>query len=50
MMIRYLVLAQRVLCTVMGDTSLSHNSNSKYGNPTFYYIGTYDPMGKIVVM
>ena len=29
-----------VLCTVMGDTSLSHTSNSCDGNPTFYYIGT----------
>ena len=33
------------VCTVMGDTSLRHNSNSLYGNPTFYYIGTQDPLG-----
>ena len=36
---------QRVLGTVMGDTSPNHNSNSLYRNPTFYYIGTLDPLG-----
>ena len=36
---------QRVLGTVMGDTSLNHNITSSYRNPTFYYIGTWDPLG-----
>ena len=30
----------------MGDTSPNNNnSNSSYRNPTFYYIGTLDPLG-----
>ena len=33
--------------TVMGNTSPNHNSNSKYRNPTFYYIGTLDLLGVI---
>ena len=32
------ILSLRVLATVMGDSSLHHNSNSR--NPTFCYIGT----------
>ena len=28
----------------MGDTSPHHNGNSKYRNPTIYYIGTLDPL------
>ena len=36
-------LSQRVLCTVMGDTSQSHNCNSEYGNPTFYFFSTSEP-------
>ena len=31
----------------MGDTSLNHNSNSYFRNPTLYYIGTLDPRGSI---
>ena len=30
-------LPQRVLDTVMGDTSLNQDNNSVYRNPTFYY-------------
>ena len=41
------LMAQRVLGTVMGDTSLNHTSNSQYRNPTFYYIGTLDPLGSM---
>ena len=37
---------QRVQGTVMGDTFPNHNNNSLYRNPTFYYIGTLDPLGK----
>ena len=29
----------------MGDTFPNHNNNSYYRNPTFYYIGTLDPLG-----
>ena len=29
----------------MGDTSLNHDNNSGYRSPTFYYIGTLDPLG-----
>ena len=29
----------------MGDSFPDHNSTSKYRNPTFYYIGTLDPLG-----
>ena len=29
----------------MGDTSSNHNSNSQDRNPTFYYVGTLDPLG-----
>ena len=29
----------------MGDTFANHNNNSYYRNPTFYYIGTLDPLG-----
>ena len=29
----------------MGDTSPKYFSNSKYRNPTFYYVGTKDPLG-----
>ena len=39
----YSILAldtRRVLGTVMGNTSLNHNSNSSFRNPTFYHIGT----------
>ena len=36
---------QRVLGTVLGDTFPDHNNNSLYRNPTFYYIGTLDPLG-----
>ena len=35
---------QRVLGTVVGDTSPNHNSNSYYREPTFYHIGTLDPL------
>ena len=38
------MVSQRVLGTVMGDTSPNHNSNSYYRNPTFY-LGTLDPLG-----
>ena len=31
----------------MGDTFPNHNNNSEYRNPTFYYIGTLDPLGKV---
>ena len=41
-------LAQRVPGIVMGDTSPNHNSNSSYRNPTFYYIGTLDPLGRYI--
>ena len=44
--IQFWALAQRVLGTTMGDTSLNHNSNSLYRNPTCYYIGTLDPLGR----
>ena len=30
----------------MGDTSPNHSSNSRYRNPTFYYMGTLDPLGR----
>ena len=36
---------ERVLGTVMGDTFPDHNNNCLYRNPTFYYIGTLDPLG-----
>ena len=36
---------QRVLGTVVGDTSSKHNTNSYYRNPTFYHMGTL-PFGK----
>ena len=45
---RLINLGQRVLGplgTVIGDTSPNQNSNSKYGNPTFYCKGTWDPKG-----
>ena len=32
-----------------GDTSPNHNSNSLYRNPTFYYMGTLDPLGRVVI-
>ena len=38
------IYSKRVLCTVMGDTSRNHDSNSEY-RTTFYYIGTLDPLG-----
>ena len=28
----------------MGDTFPNHNINAYYGNPTFYYIRTLDPL------
>ena len=37
--------ARRVMSTVTGDTSPNHTSYSEYRNPTFCYIGTYDPLG-----
>ena len=30
----------------MGDTFPNHNNNSYYRDPTFYYIGTLDPLGE----
>ena len=30
----------------MGDISANHSSISECRNPTFYYIGTLDPLGK----
>ena len=41
---------QRVLGTVVGDTSSTHNTNSYYRNPTFYHMGTLDPLGKACLM
>ena len=38
-------LSQRVLGSVVGDAFPNHNTNSQYRNPTFYYIGTLDPLG-----
>ena len=29
----------------MGDTSPNHNDISEHRNPTFYYVGTLDPLG-----
>ena len=37
---------QRVLGTSMGDTSPNHKSDSYYRNPTFYHMGTLDPLGR----
>ena len=34
-----------LLWGTMGDTFPNHNMNSYYRNPTFYYIGTWDPLG-----
>ena len=31
----------------MGNISPTHNSNSQHRNPTFYYIGTLDPLGSV---
>ena len=36
----------RVLGTIMGDICPNHNTNYYDRNPTFYYIGTLDPLGK----
>ena len=41
----WISLTQRILGTVMGDTFPNHNIKSYYGNPTFYYTGTLDPLG-----
>ena len=37
-------LAQRVLGTLVGNTSPNHNSNSEGRKPTFYCIGTLGPL------
>ena len=31
----------------MGATSANLNSSSLYRNPTVYYIGTLDPLGRV---
>ena len=37
----------RVLDTVRGEGGRpNHNTNSQYTNPTFYHMGTLDPLGR----
>ena len=36
---------QKVLASVIGDTSPNHNGSSCYRILTFYYISTFDPLG-----
>ena len=39
-------LTQRVLGTGMGDTFPNQPKDSEDRNPTFYHIGTLDPLGE----
>ena len=47
---RLILETRRLLGTVMGDTFPNHNNSSSYRNPTFYYIGALDPLGKETVI